>query len=86
MHIEVDLSAVPPALNLRESEDFGMFKLVVRDADHVWVDVDQIKALAGEQGRDPAWLQQFDGMVAYARDHGYLDDEGRMRGHVERST
>ncbi|HEY7618602.1 MAG TPA: hypothetical protein VH834_02470 [Solirubrobacteraceae bacterium] len=85
MYIELDTSAVPPALALRESEDFKMFKIVVRDADHVWVELDQIKSLAGEQGNDPGWLQQFEGMVAYAREHGYIDDRGRMRGHVERA-
>lgn len=26
-----------------------------------------------------------DGMVAYARENGYIDDQGRVRGHVEHS-
>lgn len=84
MFIDVDLTVVPPAVALRESDDFKMFKLVVRDADHVWVDIDQIKALAGERGEDPEWLKGLDGMIAYAGQNDYIDDQGRMRGHVER--
>jgi len=85
MFIEVDLSVVPPTLALRESDDFKMFKVVVRDAEHVWVEIDQIKALAREQGADPEWVKGLEGMIAYAGQHEYLDDEGRMRGHVERA-
>lgn len=85
MFIEVDLGTVPPALALRETDDFKMFKVVVRDADHVWVDLDQITALAAECADEPGWRDGLDGMVGYAKEHGYIDDHGRMRGHVERA-
>ncbi|MBA2517261.1 MAG: hypothetical protein H0V22_08115 [Solirubrobacterales bacterium] len=85
MFIEVDLSVVPPSLALRDSEDFKMFKVVVKDAEHVWVDIDRIKALAGERGQDSDWLKGLEGMIAYAGQHDYIDDQGRMRGHVERA-
>jgi hypothetical protein len=49
----------------------------------VYVDVQALKALAGDRGQDREWLQSFDGMVAYARDHGWTDDTGAIQAHVE---
>lgn len=86
MHIEVDLSVVPPALALRDSDDFKMFKVVVKDADHVWAELGDITALPGARPDDPAWVEGFEGMVAYAKANDYIDDQGRMRGHVERAS
>jgi hypothetical protein len=50
---------------------------------HVVVDVTAVKALAGERGTEPRWLASLDGMLEYAGAHGWLDDEGAIRAHVE---
>lgn len=53
------------------------------DGDHAWIDVDAVAALAGEAADDD-WRAGFDGMVAYAREQGFLDDSGRaLRAHLE---
>ena len=53
------------------------------DGDHAWIDVDAVDALAGEAADDD-WRAGFDGMVAYARDKGFLDDSGTaIRAHLE---
>jgi hypothetical protein len=53
------------------------------DGDHAWIGVDAVTALAGE-GADDEWLRGFHGMVAYARDKGFLDDDGAaIRAHLE---
>jgi hypothetical protein len=53
---------------------------------HVVVDVTAIKALAGERATQPGWLASLDGMLEYAGAHGWLDDTGAIRAHVEWSA
>jgi hypothetical protein len=50
---------------------------------HVFVDVEALRALAGEHGRDRGWLASLDAMLAYARARGWTDDNGALRGHVQ---
>jgi hypothetical protein len=53
------------------------------DGEHAWIDVDAVADLAGEAADDD-WRAGFDGMVAYARDKGFLDDSGTViRAHLE---
>jgi len=53
------------------------------DGDHAWIDVDAVTALAGDAADDD-WRAGFDGMVAYARDKGFLDVSGTaIRAHLE---
>jgi hypothetical protein len=52
----------------------------------VVVDVTAIKALAGERATHPGWLASLDGMLEYAGAHGWLDDAGAIRAHVEWSA
>lgn len=55
----------------------------VVDEDHVWVDVDVIRRLA-RFSTGEGWDADFAAMVAYARDHGWLDEQAnRIRAHVE---
>ena len=51
-------------------------------SDHVYVEPDAVKALAGERASDPQWLEQFDGMVDYARSKGWSDADGGIRAHL----
>lgn len=53
------------------------------DGEHAWISTDAVRALAGP-GADDEWQAGFDGMVAYARDKGFLDESGTaIRAHLE---
>jgi hypothetical protein len=53
------------------------------DADHAWIDTEAVVALAGPAA-DEAWTAGFAAMVAYARDKGFLSDDGQyLRAHLE---
>ena len=84
MIVDVDLSVVPPAVTLLEAEDFKAFKIVAR-GDHGRVDRDTLIALAGARATDPAWVEQLDGMLAYAASKGWTDAAG-TRAHVEHAS
>jgi hypothetical protein len=52
-------------------------------ARHVFVDQLWLVANAGDLADDKSWRVQLDGMVSYARTKGWVDDDGRIRAHVE---
>lgn len=53
------------------------------DGEYAWITTDGVIALAGAAA-DDEWHAGFDGMVAYARDKGFLDDAGTaIRAHLE---
>jgi hypothetical protein len=54
----------------------------VSGSGHVFVNADAVRALARDRARDPAWLRSLDGMIRYARDHGWTDDTGAIRAHI----
>ena len=97
MVIEVDLRAEPPAVNLREPDDFCAFKIVglggenddarraraLRRIGTVDIAVETLLALAGDHAHEPRWLASLDGMQAYARAHEWTDPTGAIQGHVE---
>ena len=53
------------------------------DEEHVFVRVEALKALAGDRGEDPEWAASLERMLAYASEHGWLDEHGAVRAHVE---
>ena len=83
MYIEIDLGVVPPATALLEPDDFTSFKIVVREAEHARVPVECLEQLAGERAGDPEWRRGLEKMLEYARQHGWLDEDG-VRAHIER--
>lgn len=52
------------------------------DKEHVWVNPHAIRALCPLAG-DADWAKGFDAMVGFAAQHGWTDDRGRIRAHVE---
>jgi hypothetical protein len=56
------------------------------DGDDARIAVDAVRRMAvGRVGRD--WARDFDGMLAYARGKGWLDDtDGTIAAHVEWSS
>lgn len=53
------------------------------EGDHAWITIDAIRRMAaGRVGDD--WDARFDGMLAYARTKGWVDDTGNLiRAHIE---
>jgi hypothetical protein len=55
------------------------------DDDHVWADIDELRAAGLAQVDDPDFASNFDGMIAYATKKGWLDDTATLvRAHIER--
>ncbi len=54
------------------------------DGDYVWVDREWIAANGPQD--DETWRAGFDAMLGFARGKGWIDDRGRVRGHVVRGT
>ncbi|MDT9593304.1 hypothetical protein RDV89_09515 [Nocardioides zeae] len=85
MRIVIDHAQVPPRTELVDPEDFSAFSVRISVPHHTWVDRDVLVELAGEVV-DRAWLDRLDGMIAYAERHGWVDDSGRVRAHLEVAT
>lgn len=51
--------------------------------DHAWVRPDALRALSPHAGQ-PAWEEGFAAMLHFAARHGWTDDQGRVRAHIER--
>ena len=85
MYIEIDMSVAPPATILREPDDFTSFKIVVREAEHARVPVDELERLAGDRTGDPEWRRGLEKMLEYAETHGWLEHDG-VRAHIERAS
>jgi len=54
------------------------------DGEHVWVDREALIGLAGSKASDTGWRDGLAAMVDYARNSGFLSDDGTaIRAHVE---
>jgi hypothetical protein len=52
-------------------------------AEFVYIDVATLERLAGSRAEDERWRVSFAAMLAYAAEHGWVDDSGAVRVHVE---
>ncbi len=82
VYVHVDVSQVPPVVELRDLEDFTRFSVVVAAPAYAWVDPDGLAELGG-RSEDAAWRRQLAGMVRFADSLGWFDERGRVRAHVE---
>lgn len=58
----------------------------VADGDsHAWVRPDALRALSPQAGH-PDWEEGFAAMLRFAGQHGWTDDQGRIRAHIERAN
>jgi hypothetical protein len=55
---------------------------VAEDGGHVFVEPARLRQLAGDRAADPEWLAGLEKMTAFAAEHGWVDDAGRIRAHV----
>ncbi|MBV9784356.1 MAG: hypothetical protein JO264_11095 [Acidisphaera sp.] len=54
------------------------------EEDHAWVSETALRSMPGLRD-DEAWQKGLDGMIAYARRHGWVDDTTQaIRAHIER--
>lgn len=60
---------------------------VADDGDHVWLGIDALRseAAATIDGDRETWAAEYDAMIAYAADHGWVTDDGTaVRAHLAR--
>jgi len=57
----------------------------LQSPEHAWVSVRELRTACAREG-DPAWVREFDAMVAFAASKGWIDDTGtQLRAHVVRT-
>jgi hypothetical protein len=78
--LRLDLGTAPPAIALLDAEDFGSFKAQVVLGSHIWIAPDTLELLGP---REREWKEHLDAMIAYAREHDWTDESGRVRVHIE---
>jgi hypothetical protein len=78
--LRIDLGTAPPAIALLDAEDFGSFAAQVVLSSHTWIGPDTLELLGPQE---PEWKQRLDAMIDYAREHGWTDENGLIRAHVE---
>ena len=54
---------------------------VLADDSHAWIDRSALLTLAGD--RPPAWSDAFEAMHRFASEHGWTNEAGAIRAHVE---
>ncbi|GAB2848455.1 hypothetical protein GCM10022221_54770 [Actinocorallia aurea] len=82
MYLTVDLSSVPPAVELHEPDDFAAFSVRIAQATHAFVTPDTLRALAGDLAASPEWNDGLAAMLAHASKNGWLDGSGAIRAHL----
>lgn len=55
------------------------------DREHVHVDPEVLLRLAGDRANDPSWRESLDAMIAFAAKHGWVDESGFIRAHIEQA-
>ncbi len=99
MYVRLDLRT--GELCLAEPEDFGRFHIVADGdrhdvlavlgpqarlgrTHHLWWSIEAVRRLAPPD-RDRSWDERFDAMMAWAADHGWIDEAGtHVQVHIER--
>lgn len=76
---------LPSACSDRRSELMARVGLI-EDDDHVLIDAELLRGLAGERAQDRAWETSLRQMIEVARRHGWVHETGRIRAHVEVDT
>lgn len=59
---------------------------VTDDAAHAYLRPEAVQELPGAPVDDEAWRQGFAAMVEYAAGHGWTNETGAVRAHIENAT
>jgi hypothetical protein len=70
----------PPNRLAEVAEALTPLGAVDADGGHAYLRPDAIRGLTDA---DDTWDAGFARMIDYARDHGWVDDQGRVRAHLE---
>lgn len=82
MYIEITPGA-PTATVLHEAEELTSLKAVLRRPKHIYIQVEELRRLAGAHAEDPDWSTGFEQMIAYAEAKGWRREDGAVRVHLE---
>lgn len=82
MLIEVDLSSIPPRVEMHAADDVSTLKVRVNRPAHAHIERSEIVRLAGPHGDDETWLSDLDASLKKAAEHGWAAN-GSIRAHVE---
>lgn len=75
-----------PATGTAIDLDTALAPVGVADGEgHAWVRPDALRTLSPHAGH-PDWEEGFAAMLRFAGQHGWTDDQGRIRAHIERAT
>jgi hypothetical protein len=83
MYIEVDLSTLPPALLLREVENFRELKVVATAVAETTISPDAMRGMLADEPREEGWDARLEEMIAAAAVHGWVAEDGSVRAHLE---
>ena len=83
MHIAIDLESVPPTVTLEDPDDFTSFRVLLRHPAETFVPRALVEELAGARAGEAGWRAGFEAMIVYAAEHGWINDAGAIRAHVE---
>jgi hypothetical protein len=61
----------------------GPYGVLDGAGEHAFLQADAVPRLAGDTGAEPGWRSRYEAMLAFAGSHGWIDDQGRVRAHVE---
>lgn len=79
--LSVDLLGIDPG---RADEILRRGGLGWIEGDHAWLSVDALRE--GHPGGSASWIGEFDAMIHFAAEHGWVDEDGLMvRAHIEGS-
>jgi len=53
------------------------------DGNHAFIEPAWIRKQVGGLAEDSQWSSGFEAMIAFATQKGWIDEKGRIRGHVE---
>lgn len=81
MLLRIDTGCTPPSVELLERDDFKSLKAVVAVPAHTWLAPSVLLDLVPDA--DATWRERLEEMVSFARAHGWTDESGRIRAHVE---
>jgi hypothetical protein len=64
----------------------GVLGRIDADGEHIWLDIDALRAELGRIGLDGQPLAEFEGMISYAERAGWVDSDGTaVRAHIAAS-
>lgn len=85
MLIEIDLTAVPPRIEMRAAHDVQTLKVTVNQPDHAFIERQELIRLAGAAAEEAGWVDALDSSLAKAAEHGWVVNDS-VRAHLEWTT